>query len=138
MVRFLLSVVVFLASAAVGLFVAQLLVDEMTIDVSSFVTVVVIFAVLQSVLAPFMARVAARNAPALLGGVGLLTTIVALLITSWVSDGFSITGGLGPWLVASLAVWLVTMVATLLLPFLLAAFGVRTLRENRQGATPVP
>lgn len=138
MVRFLLSVVVFLASAALGLLVAQLLVDEMSIDASSFLMVVVIFAVLQSVLAPFMARVAARNAPALLGGVGLITTIVSLLITAWVNDGFSITGGIGPWLLASLAVWLVTMVATLLLPFLLAAFGVRTLRENRSGSSPVP
>ena len=138
MVRFLLSVVVFLASAAIGLLVAQLLVDEMSIDLSSFLIVVAIFAVLQSVLAPFMARVAARNAPVLLGGVGLITTIVSLLITSWVSDGFSITGGIGPWLFASLTVWLVTMIATLLLPFLLAAFGVRTLRENRSGSSPVP
>ena len=62
MVRFLLSVAVFLASAAIGLLVAQLLVDEMSIDLSSFFLVVVICAVLQSVLAPFMARVAARNA----------------------------------------------------------------------------
>jgi hypothetical protein len=138
MVRFLLSSVVFLASAAIGLLVAQLLVDEMSIDVSSFLLVVVIFAVLQSVLAPFMARVAARNAPALLGGVGLITTIVSLLITSWVSDGLTISGGIGPWLLASLTVWLVTMVATLLLPFLLAAFGVKTLRENRSGSSPVP
>jgi hypothetical protein len=137
MVRLLLSAALFLASAAIGLGAALLLVDEMSIDLTSFIFVVVIFAVLQSVLAPFMARVAARNAPALLGGVGLITTVVSLLITTWVSDGLTIDGGIGPWLLASLVVWLVTMLATLLLPFLLAAFGVKALRENRGGAPVV-
>jgi hypothetical protein len=137
MVRLLLSAALFLASAAIGLGAALLLVDEMSIDLTSFIFVVVIFAVLQSVLAPFMVRVAARNAPALLGGVGLITTVVSLLITTWVSDGLTIDGGIGPWLLASLVVWLVTMLATLLLPFLLAAFGVKALRENRGGAPVV-
>ncbi|MCE0487804.1 phage holin family protein [Ornithinimicrobium sediminis] len=137
MVRLLLSAALFLASAAIGLGAALLLVDEMSVDLTSFIFVVVIFAVLQSVLAPFMARVAARNAPALLGGVGLITTVVSLLITTQVSDGLTIDGGIGPWLLASLVVWLVTMLATLLLPFLLAAFGVKALRENRGGAPVV-
>ncbi|WP_345134122.1 hypothetical protein [Microbacterium laevaniformans] len=57
MITFLLRAAVFLASAAVGLIVA----------------------VLQSVLAPWLARVAQRNAPAFLGGIGIVSTFVALV-----------------------------------------------------------
>lgn len=129
-IRFLLRSLVFLASAAIGLLVAKYALDGMTIDWSSFVIVVVIFAVLQSVLAPFLAKTAARNAPALLGGIGLVTTFVSLAITAAVTDGLTIDGA-STWLFATLIVWLVTMLATLLLPIILVKAGVEQLRENR-------
>jgi hypothetical protein len=78
MIRMVVRALVFLASAAVGLFVAAALVDGVRVGTSGLLTAIVVFAVLQSVLAPFFAKVAARNAPAFLGGIGLLTTFVAL------------------------------------------------------------
>lgn len=133
MIRFLVRAGIFLGSAAVGLLVASLLVDQMSISAASFLVVVVIFAALQSVLAPFLAKTTARNAPALLGAVGLLSTFLALLITTVVSDGLSISGA-SSWLVASLIVWLVTMLATLLLPWLLVKAGVQQARQRRADA----
>ncbi len=39
-----------------------------------------IFAVIQSVLAPWVFKITRRHAPALLGGIGIISTFVAILI----------------------------------------------------------
>lgn len=133
MIRLAIRAVVYLVSAAIGLLVAKAFVDDMTISWGSFVIVVVIFAVLQSVLTPFITNVAQRNAPALVGGVGLITTLISLVLTSLVSDGLEVDGA-GAWLLAALIVWLVTMVATLLVPIILVKAGVSAAAERRQGS----
>ncbi len=117
MIRLLVRAAVWLSSAAIGLLVAKLVLDDMTIDAGSFLSVVVIFSVMQAILAPFTAKVTAQNASALLGGVGLLSTFTALLITSAVSAGMSISG-VDTWVFASLIVWIVTMLGSFLLPLL--------------------
>ena len=130
MIRFLVRAAIFFASAAVGLFVANAVLEDMTIDsVTSFLWVVVIFTVLQSLFAPFLAKVTARNASALLGAVGLISTFLALLIAATVSDGLTINGA-STWLYASLIVWLVTMLATLLIPLILVKMGVQAARNR--------
>lgn len=130
MIRFLVRSAIFLASSAIGLLVAKLTLDGMSIDASSFIAVVVVFAVLQSVLAPFFAKMTARNAPAVLGATGLISTFVALLVTDIVSDGLTITG-VDTWLLATLIVWITTMLATLFLPILLVKVGVENARQRR-------
>ena len=129
MIRFLVRAVVFLVSAAVGLLVAAAVVDGVSVGASGLVAAVVVFAVLQSVLAPFFAKVAARNAPAFLGGIGLVSTFVALLAASTITDSLSITGGAVTWLAATVVVWLATAVATLALPVLLAWVGLESRRS---------
>jgi hypothetical protein len=121
---------IFLVSAAIGLLVAVAVLDGMSIDATSFITVVVIFAVLQSILAPFFAKVTARNAPALLGATGLISTFVALLVAALVSDGLTIEG-VDTWVLATLIVWITTMIATVLLPIILVKMGVENARERR-------
>lgn len=128
MIRMVVRALVFLASAAVGLFVAAALVDGVRVGTSGLLTAVVVFAVLQSVLAPFFAKVAARNAPAFLGGIGLLTTFVALFTASQLTTGLTISGGVGTWIAATVVVWLATAVATLALPLLLAKAGLESRR----------
>lgn len=98
---------IFLVSATIGLLVAKFSLDDMSIDASSFIGVVLIFAVLQSVLAPSIAKMTARNAPAILGATGLISTFI---------------------------VWLTTMAATLLLPLILVKLGVQRARERRSGS----
>ena len=130
MIRFLVRAAIFFASSAVGLVVANALLDGMTIDsLTSFLWVVVIFTVLQSLFAPFLTKVTARNASALVGAVGLLSTFLALLVAATISDGLSIDGA-STWLYASLIVWLVTMLATLLIPVILVKMGVEAARKS--------
>ena len=117
MVRFLLRALVFLASAAVGLLVASWVVPGMTLRPWGFVAAVVIFAVAQAILAPFFLKMASRYASAFLGGIGLVSTLAALILASLFSSGLSIRG-VGSWVGATVVVWLVTALATLLLPTL--------------------
>lgn len=129
MIRMLVRAVVFLVSAAVGLLVAAAVVDGVAVSAAGLLVAVVVFAVLQSVLAPFLAKVAARNAPAFLGGIGLVSTFVALLAASSLTNALTISGGVGTWVAATVVVWLATAVATLALPVLLAWFGLESRRS---------
>jgi len=134
MIRFLVSTLLFLASSAVGLLVAKLVLDDMSITIGSFIIVVVIFTAVQALMTPFLFKVVRRNAPALLGGVGLLSTYVALLVASILSDGLTIRG-FSTWVFACLIVWIVTMLASLLLPLVVAKKYLRG--RNSGGEVPV-
>jgi uncharacterized membrane protein YvlD (DUF360 family) len=130
MIRLVVRSAVFLVSAAVGLLVTSALVDGFDVSAGGFVVAVVLFAVIQSVLSPFIAKVTARNAAALLGGVGLLSTFVALWVTALLGNSLTIDGGVTTWLTATVIVWLATALATLLLPLLLVAAGVEAARAR--------
>lgn len=116
-IRFLLRVAVFLGSSAIGLLVADLLVPGVSVSVWGFIAAVVIFTVAQAILSPFFLKMATRYASAFLGGIGLVSTFVALLLASLLSNGLSIRG-IGSWIGATVVVWLVTALATVLLPML--------------------
>ena len=117
MKRLLLRIAVFLGSSALGLLAADLLVPGVSVPLWGFVTAVVIFTVAQAILAPFFLKMATRYASAFLGGIGLVSTFVALLLASLLSNGLSIRG-VGSWIAATVVVWLVTAVATVVLPML--------------------
>ncbi|SDS91030.1 phage holin family protein [Paraoerskovia marina] len=135
MVKFLLRTLVFVLAAAVGIVLTDWIFgifDLSTFDVHwsdpvGFILAIVIFALAQAILSPFIAKAARNNAPALLGGVGLLSTFIALLIAALVSDGLEI-GGWAGWILGPIIVWLVSMVATLVLPVFLLKEGA----ENRK------
>lgn len=115
---FVLRALIFLASAAIGMLVADLVLPGFHINWRNwwgFVLAIVIFAVLQSILAPLLTRIPKRRAPILLGGIGIVSTFVALLIVVLIPGaGLGITGATG-WIVGPLIVWIVTAVAALLL-----------------------
>ncbi|MDV3127973.1 phage holin family protein [Mycobacterium sp. 21AC1] len=117
MIRFLLRVAIFLASSAIGLLAAAWLVPGVSVSVFGFVTAVVIFTVAQGILSPFFLKMASRYASAFLGGIGLVSTLAALILASVLTHGLSIRG-IGSWIAATVVVWLVTALATLLLPML--------------------
>ena len=104
------------------------MVSGMSIDVTSFIFVVLIFAVIQALLAPLFTNMSERNAPALTGGVGLITTFIALLVTDLISDGLSIDG-VSSWVLATLIVWIATMIAAFVLPLLLVKKAVNERRD---------
>jgi uncharacterized membrane protein YvlD (DUF360 family) len=129
MMRFLIRTVIFLGSAALGLWVASLLLDDFSINLTGFVIAVVVFALAQSILSPFIMKMTHRYASAFLGGVGLVSTFVSLLLTTLITDGLSISG-VTTWVLATLVVWLVTALATWLLPMWLLKEKV----EARKGS----
>ncbi|MFT4214520.1 MAG: hypothetical protein QM622_07065 [Microbacterium sp.] len=122
MTMFLIRALIFLVSAAVGLIVADLLLPGFVIEWANplgFILAIVIFAILQSVLTPWIATVARRNAPALLGGIGIVSTFVALLIVVPIpSAGLSIGASWWTWVLAPVVVWVFTALATWLRPAL--------------------
>jgi hypothetical protein len=131
MIRLLVRTAIFLGAAAIGLVAADLLLEDVSVSASGFLLTVVIYAVVQSIISPFLAKVAASSARALLGGVGLIATFVALLTASLVGSSLTITGGASTWVLATLIVWLVTALVTLLLPIALVKAGVESARERR-------
>lgn len=131
MIRLAVRTLIFLGSAAVGLLAASLLLDGVEVSASGFFVAVVIYAVIQSVISPFLTKLAATSATALLGGTGLLASLIALIVASWVGDSLTITGGIATWIAATVIVWVVTAVATLLLPLILVKSGVESARARR-------
>jgi hypothetical protein len=118
-IRFLIRAAIWLVSAFLGLVIADLLLQGFSLHWNNWwgvVLAVVIFAVLQSVLAPWILKMAHRFAPAFLGGIGLLSTFLALLIAVLIpAAGIGIDGPVA-WIVGTLIVWLITALATWLLP----------------------
>ncbi|GAA4349498.1 phage holin family protein [Microbacterium rhizosphaerae] len=119
MIRFLIRAAIWLVSAFLGLVVADLLLQGFFLHWDNWwgvLLAVVIFAILQSVLAPWILKMAHRFAPAFLGGIGLLSTFLALLIAVLIpAAGIGIDGPVA-WIVGTLIVWLITALATWLLP----------------------
>jgi uncharacterized membrane protein YvlD (DUF360 family) len=130
-IRFLLRLAISVGAAAVGLVVAASLLDKMSLDVVSLIVTAAIFAVLSGLLGPFVVSLALRNVPAIMGGIGLVTTFLALLVTDLITDGLSISG-LSTWVIATLIVWASTLIATLLLPWILIRAGVEALRDDQK------
>jgi len=118
---------VVLAGNAVGLIVAALVLDKMDIDVTGFVVAVVVFTVTVALLTPFLASQFRRNDSAALGGVSLIATLVSLIITDLISDGFTISGVV-TWVLAAVIVWAVSLIAVFVLPYL----GLKKYLQERQ------
>ncbi len=128
MIRFLIRTLIFFLSALIGLIVADLLLSGLTVDFTSYLTVAIIFALIQALVAPIMLRIVRGKASAFTGGVGLISTFVALFLTNLLLSGLRITG-LSTWILASLIVWLAGAVAAFLLPFILVKRAVQETRR---------
>ena len=134
MIRMLISFGIRLLANAVGLIVANLVLDDMELNASGFIIAVLIFTVAQVILQPLIVKIAMTNAQALLGATALVTTLVGLIITDLVSDGLSITGFV-TWLLATVIVWGAALIAGLLLPLILVKKAVSDNNSGRNPAT---
>jgi uncharacterized membrane protein YvlD (DUF360 family) len=128
MIRLLVRTVIAVAANAVGLIVASVVLDGFSINVASFVVAVVIFTIVFAVLTPFLAVQLRRLGNGAIGATALIATLVSLVVTDLLSDGFSISG-VGTWIAAAVIVWLAALVAAFVLPFL----GLKKyLEDNRR------
>jgi uncharacterized membrane protein YvlD (DUF360 family) len=125
MVRVLIRVGIFLASAAIGLLLAALLVHAFHLQWTGFVVAILVFAITQSAIEWLVRKLFDRSAPAVAGAAGLLSTFLALWIASLFSGGVSFDG-VGGWILAAVVVWVTTAV--------LGWLGARfLLRRHRDG-----
>lgn len=131
-ITFLFRTLIYLASAGIGLIVADLVLEGFRIEWSKwwgFVICIVIFAILQSILAPWITKLADRYAPVLLGGIGIFSTLIALIIVVLLPiGGLRIVDAAG-WILGAVIVWLVTALGTILLPMI---FLKREAKERRR------
>lgn len=118
-ITFLIRAALSVVSAGLGLIVADLVLDGFRIvwpQWWGFVICILIFAVLQSVLAPVVTKLADRYAPVLLGGIGIVSTLIALVIVVLLPiGGLRIVDAAG-WIFGAVIVWLVTAIGSVLLP----------------------
>jgi putative membrane protein len=127
MVRLLVRLLVAVVANAVGLLVAAAVLDGMELDAGGFVLALVIFTVVFALMTPFLASQLRNRRSAALGGVSLIATFVALLVTDLLSDGLSIEG-VGTWIAATVIVWVASLLAAFILPFL----GLKKFMEERR------
>ncbi len=118
MIRALIHLAIFITTALLGLLVASWALPDFVLSLSGILIAVVVFALAQTILTPFIVTVAKRYAPALLGGIGLISTWVALFIATLVGDGLRISGVM-TWVLGTLIVWLVNAIGGWLLPLVL-------------------
>ena len=124
MIRFLINTAVFFASALIGIIAANAILDGFTVNgATGYVTVAIIFALIQAILSPLILKTVHKNASAFTGGVGIISTLVALILTNLLTDDLTIDG-LSTWILAALIVWLFTAIAAFLLPFLVVKKAV--------------
>jgi putative membrane protein len=128
MIRLLVSTIIHLAANAVGLLVAALLLDGLSVSGTAFVIAVAIFTVVEVLVGPMIRQLAVTKANALLGSTALVVTLVGLLVTDVVSDGLRIEG-FSTWAFATVIVWLASLLATFLLPLLVVKRKVEERRE---------
>lgn len=130
MLRFLASIVLHLLANAAGLAIAAALLDGFSVDAAAFIVVVVVFTAIEVVLGPLVVKISIQYAPALRGGIALVTTLVGLIVTTLVTDGLTIDG-LTAWVVGTLIVWLGGVLAALILPLVLFKKVMSESKERR-------
>jgi uncharacterized membrane protein YvlD (DUF360 family) len=126
-VRFLVRTAILVVANAVGLLVAAAVLDDMTVSASGFIWAVVIFTIAVALMTPFMASVLRRQRSAALGGVALIATLISLVVTDLISDGFTIRG-ITTWVLAAVIVWAASLLAAFILPYL----GLKKYLEERR------
>lgn len=134
MITFLFRALLYIVSAGLGLIAADLALDGFQIEWSKwwgFVICILIFALLQSILSPWITKIADRYAPVLLGGIGIVSTLIALIIVVLLPiGGLRIVDAAG-WILGSVIVWVVTALGSVLLPMIFLKRRVAEKRSRR-------
>jgi hypothetical protein len=136
MLRLIAVIVLELLANAVGLAAAYVILrPDFTIDWIGFLMVVAIFSAARFLLAPLMLKLSMLYARAIMGASALVTVLLALLITSFLSDHLTITGVL-TWVFATLIVWGFGVIAMVVLPLVIFKKTLAAAARNRR-VTPL-
>ncbi|WP_420111823.1 phage holin family protein [Pseudactinotalea sp.] len=115
----LVQFMVNLAASAVAFLLAWWLIPGFNVQFVGFLVAVGVFTLAQSILGPFVFNLARRYSAPLLGGIGLVSTLLSLVIASLLPGGLTIDG-VGTWFIAALVVWFVTATGSWILLAILA------------------
>jgi len=132
-ITLLFRTLIYLFSAGIGLIVADVVLPGFRIQWDQwwgFVMCIVIFAILQSVLSPWIAKLADRYAPVLMGGIGIFSTLVALIVVVLLPIGGLHITDLTGWLLGSVIVWLISALGSVLLPLIFLKRRVQARRTR--------
>lgn len=130
MTRLLMRIAISLAISALALTLCALLVDGFHIEVSGFLVAVAVLAACQTLLAPLISKLTSRFAAAMMGGVGIIATLISLVLTAMVPGGVTVRGPL-TWLWAALIVWICTALGSWLLVRLVLERGTDGKKKGR-------
>lgn len=128
MIRMLTTFLVNLVSSALAFLVAMWLIPDFNLEMSGFFIAVAVFTLAQTILGPFVFNMARQYSAPLLGGIGLVSTLLSLFIASLFPGGLTIDG-IGTWVLSALVVWFITAVGGWIL---LAILGKRA--KNKRDA----
>ncbi|MBP6962601.1 phage holin family protein [Candidatus Saccharibacteria bacterium] len=118
MLRFFATLLLTVFANAIGLLVASILLDRFYLNGASFIVAALFFTLVTVILGPFITKVAFKNAPYLMGGIALVTTFIGLILTKAFTNGIRIEG-LSTWAVATLIIWIFSVIANVVLPLFL-------------------
>jgi len=129
MIRFLIRLVIWFLAAFIGIIAADVILSGFSVSGwTSYVVVAAIYAIIQSLIAPMMNQYTERNAKMFMGGVGIFSTLIALIVTNLISGALTISG-IGTWIAAAIIVWLFGALAAWLLPFFIVKKAVQERRS---------
>ena len=117
MIRMLINIALALGANFVGLLIADLVLDDLSIQWEAYIVAVAFFTLVSVILGPLITKMAIQSVPALRGGIALVTTLIGLIITDIIFDGFSITGA-WTWIAATVIVWLGGILGAIVLPLI--------------------
>lgn len=118
MLRFFATLLLTVFANAIGLLFASILLDRFYLNGASFIVAALFFTLVTVILGPFITKVAFKNAPYLMGGIALVTTFIGLILTKAFTNGIRIEG-LSTWAVATLIIWIFSVIANVVLPLFL-------------------
>lgn len=118
MIRLFINLGMQLLAVVVGLLLAGFILPGLNLHLNGFLLAVAVYMGASVLLEPFVIKVALKYAPALRGGIALVTTLVALILANMLTDGLSVADW-QTWMMAPMVVWLSILVAGIILPFLI-------------------
>jgi putative membrane protein len=129
MIRHVAVAVVALLANAIALIVVAWLLDGMTLEVQGLLIEVAIFTGVMILVEALVRRLSPLQGHVFLSGSALLATVIALVVTTLVTDGLQLSGA-STWFLAIVLMWGFPVIVRLLLPYVIFK---ETLRRREPG-----
>lgn len=113
MPKFLIGWLLSLGANAIALILCSLIFSGFRLSIDGFVISLVVFAVLSAFFTWIVLKFLLRNAGSVVALTGLISTFLALLVTTLLTSGLTIDG-VSTWILSTLLIWVISMFIWLL------------------------